>query len=231
MGNEQRFLNFSRVGAGLLVLAVAAATGDEPRPCTVQTNAAQSSVLQLADISGDAAKPRRHFRVSDAVNLPPAKALQFYRKIQQLMRAGYNLSGHRVARDYPAWERFNRAPFRSATHGRRYVNNYANAIARDYGQLQDGQEMPVGSIIAKDSFSVTEKGGVHPGPLFIMEKMPSGFNYVSGDWRYTMIMPDGSVFGVTKGDKAQSVEFCIACHLAMEHRDHLYFVPEEYRLP
>ena len=22
-----------------------------------------------------------------------------------------------------------------------------------------------------------------------------GFNYVSGDWRYTMIMPDGAIFG------------------------------------
>ena len=55
------------------------------------------------------------------------------------------------------------------------------------------------------------------------------FNYVSGDWRYTMVMPDGSLYGTTKGDGAERVEFCIGCHLARETQDHLFLVPEAYR--
>ncbi len=62
-----------------------------------------------------------------------------------------------------------------------------------------------------------------------MEKMAAGFSDDTGDWRYTMIMPDGSLFGVTKGEGAERVEYCIGCHLARERYDHLYFPPEEYR--
>ena len=41
------------------------------------------------------------------------------------------------------------------------------------------------ATIAKGVFAVDQSGAFMPGPLFIMEKMPAGFNYVSGDWRYT----------------------------------------------
>ena len=34
--------------------------------------------------------------------------------------------------------------------------------------------MPIGAIIAKDSFAVDQSGAFMPGPLFIMEKMPVG---------------------------------------------------------
>jgi len=39
-----------------------------------------------------------------------------------------------------------------------------------------------------------------------MEKMPSGFSYVTGDWRYSMIMPDGSLFGETRGANDERVD-------------------------
>ncbi len=115
------------------------------------------------------------------------------------------------------------------THGQRYVNNYANRLARDYGRFEDAGRLPVGAVIAKDSIAITAAGEVFPGPLFIMEKMPEGFSNASGDWRYTMVMPDGSLLGVTKGEGAQRVEFCIGCHLAREANDHLYFPPNEFR--
>ena len=63
-----------------------------------------------------------------------------------------------------------------------------------------------------------------------MRKMDKGFNYVSGDWQYAMIMPDGEIFGVTKGVNSQRVEYCIGCHLAQEAKDHLYFLPKGYRV-
>lgn len=69
-------------------------------------------------------------------------------------------------------------PYLSATHGNHYIDKYANQTGRAYG---GGKRLPVGSVIAKDSFSVTETGGILLGPLFVMEKMPAGFSYVSGD--------------------------------------------------
>ena len=91
--------------------------------------------------------------------------------------------------------------------------------------------MPAGAVMAKDSFAVTARGDVFLGPLFVMEKMPEGFNARSGDWRYTMIMPDGSLFGRTKGEGDKRVEFCITCHLSVAaENDHLFFVPEATRV-
>jgi hypothetical protein len=45
-----------------------------------------------------------------------------------------------------------------------------------------------------------------------------------------MIMPDGAVFGATKGKDTAKVQFCAECHgLVGETQDSLYFLPEEYR--
>jgi hypothetical protein len=181
----------------------------------------------VADISGDPVMPRRHFRVRNPKRIGPEEAAAIYRRLRDEMAAGYVMSGRKV---YEGWTRYNRAPYLSATHGRRYVNNYANRRARAYGRFEQAGRLPVGSLLAKDSFAVTRDGEIHAGPLFIMEKMAEGFNYVSGDWRYTMIMPDGSVFGVTKGENAKAVEYCIGCHLAVEKQDHLYFPPPEARV-
>ena len=106
---------------------------------------------------------------------------------------------------------------------------YANGLARTNGKFEQAGTLPVGSVIAKDSFPLTENGGILRGPLFIMEKMPAGFNYVSGDWKFTQIQPEGTFFGETNGLHAERVEYCIACHLAVEHHDHLYFVPKAVR--
>jgi len=178
----------------------------------------------------DPSKPRKHFKVQDAAALDPEKVTKIYGRLADQIEAGYKISGNPVTETYKRWKKYNRYPYRSATHGRRYLNNYANALASSYEKYEKAGRLPVGSIIAKDSFSVTNDGEAMPGPFFIMEKMPKGFNYVSGDWRYTMIMPDGSIFGETKGVNADKVVFCIKCHLAAEKNDHLYFLPPAARI-
>ena len=91
--------------------------------------------------------------------------------------------------------------------------------------------MPVGSILAKDSFAVHADGKMSAGPLFLMQKMPAGFNKASGDWRYSMVMADGAVFGTTNGAGGDKVGFCIECHAAVaEDQDNMMFLPEEYRV-
>ena len=153
------------------------------------------------------------------------------------MEVGYAKSGlvaddgSNISTDFASWDRFNTVPYKSYTHGGRFVNNYANATATvPYAMFEDdaGNTMPVGSVLAKDSFAVTAKGTVVPGPLFVMEKMAGGFNADSGDWRYTLVMPNGNVVGTTNGDGTDKVAFCIDCHIGAEV-DSMLFIPEEYR--
>jgi hypothetical protein len=175
------------------------------------------------------AQPTRHFRVPNPARLSDADALSIYERIRDDMAAAYRLSREPVADRYYTWRRYNRAPYLSATHGDRYINNYANAEAGAYGQ-GTGQ-MPAGAVLAKDSFTVTGQGDVFTGPLFLMEKMPAGFSVATRDWRYTMIMPDGSLFGTTDGEGSDRVEFCAGCHaMAGDAMDDLFFVPERYRV-
>lgn len=187
-------------------------------------------IQQVAQISGDPDKPRRHFRERDTLALGPVEAAKVYKALKEKLLAGYESSGDSVAAGYSAWPRYNTAPYRSATHGLRYVNNYANELAGAYGRFEQAGKFPVGAIIAKDSFSVSLDGERRSGPLFIMEKMEAGFNYVSGDWRYSMIMPDGEIFGVTNGFNSERVKYCIGCHLAQEAQDHLFFLPTRFRV-
>ena len=166
-----------------------------------------------------------------AIELTDAEATEVYDCLLKEMQAAYAKSDNEVALGYTAWRRFSRRAYPSATHGNRHVQNYANEAAKSYGAYEEAGPMPDGAKLAKDSFSVMADGSVSVGPLFIMEKMPADWNPDSGDWRYTMIMPDGSVFGATKDKGAAKVEFCVGCHIAVaSETDSLMLVPGEYRV-
>lgn len=179
----------------------------------------------------DLARPERHLSIERPRVLSDAEAIVIYENIRERMHAGYGRAGNPAIADLCAWPRYNRAPYLSVTHGRRYINNYANRLARAYGRYEEAGPMPVGAVLAKDSFTVTRQGAVFAGALFLMEKMPAGFNPASHDWRYTMIMPDGSLFGTTKGEGSERVEFCVTCHEAVDaEQQQLFFVPPAYRI-
>lgn len=153
-----------------------------------------------------------------------------YNASKSAMGTAYATSGNATASEYLGWTRFNTAPYGSATHGGRMVNNYSNDIgAGEYGKFEDIGTMPVGSIIAKDSLVFDKNEMPSAGPLFLMEKMPAGFMSDYGDWKYTMIMPNGSVWGETLGKNSGGMQFCIDCHFAAEDYDYLFFLPSENR--
>ncbi len=165
-----------------------------------------------------------HFRVQDPKNLTAAEAEAIYQILRDDMRDRYALSELASAADYLDWTRYTTAPYKSVTHGRAYLNNYANDVAKAYGRYERAGVLPEGSVLAKDSFMVKKNGDVLPGPMALMEKMASGFNPDSGDWRYTQILPDGSILGTTNGENAEYVAFCMPCHQkAGAGRDHLFF--------
>ncbi len=45
------------------------------------------------------------------------------------------------------------------------MNNYANARAVAYEKAEQAGTLPEGSVLAKDSFEVTDRGDVLTGPL------------------------------------------------------------------
>lgn len=175
-------------------------------------------------------KPQsRHSRVANALPLTPQQAEKIYQSKKANLARLYARSRDMSVIDYGNWKRANTAPYPSFSHGRRYLNNYVNDTARAYLDYENAGVLPKGSIIAKDSFSIDKDGNFVAGPLFIMEKMASGFSYVSGDWRYTTISADGQIVGRTKGKNSDGMRFCITCHLAAEKKDHLFFFSKQYR--
>lgn len=131
---------------------------------------------------------------------------------------------------YQGWKRYNTVAYPSGTHGGRMVNNYGNDTGKAYGKYEESGVMPVGTVLAKDSFGVNKKGEVKVGPLFTMVKMESGFNADSADWEYALYTPKGKLMGATNGDNSKKVKFCIGCHLGAEDFDQMFFLPDDYRV-
>jgi hypothetical protein len=147
------------------------------------------------------------------------------------MQAAYGKSGGPVSKSYASWRRYSKVAYVSGTHGNRFVQNYANGKARAYGKFENAGVMPVGSILAKDSFTVAPNGRVGVGPLFVMEKMPTGFKKASGDWKYSLVMPTGAIMGITNGTNSTAMNFCYECHMAVaEDQDSMMLLPEENRV-
>jgi hypothetical protein len=172
-----------------------------------------------------------HPAIAGPANILPERAEEIYQAIRERLRDQYAQSGDPLFLAYQDWKRFTRLPYRAGSHGERFVHHYANEKAEKYRHYEKAGPLPVGSIVIKDSFTVTELGQVMHGPLFMMEKMPEGFQSEAGTWRFMMLRGDGSIVGLTAGKNAKAVKFCAECHAksGAEH-DFLYFMPDEARL-
>lgn len=171
-------------------------------------------------------------RIGDegGAELTDQEARDAHECLMEAMRRGLSASRLDVAREFADWQRFSTGPYRSKDHNGRYVSNFVNGVAAEnYAKYEASVEFPVGSVLAKDSFVVSDSGRVLFGALSVMEKMEPGFNPDSGDWRYTLILPDGRVFGRTGSSDAYAVEFCQECHVE-SGQDHVFFLPRAYRV-
>lgn len=169
-----------------------------------------------------------HLAIDNPANLSKEDGRRIYEDLKNRMAASYAMSEIPEIDDYQSWPILNDAPYVSATHGQRYVNNYINQAAAGYATLEPGERLPAGSVLVKDSITVTEDGGIFPGALFGMEKLEANASPETADWRYFMIIPDGSVFGDTTGDNPDLMTYCHDCHLAAADRDYTFFIPEDY---
>ena len=147
------------------------------------------------------------------------------------MAKSYTGGKHWAATKWKGFTRVSTQPYTSATHGGRMVQNLVNKIGRNaYKKFDDVKAVPIGTTIAKPSFTVGKDGEAKLGPLFIMEKMTNGFNADTANWRYAAILPGGGTMGVTKATNSAGVTFCHECHVSGEDNDYLLFLPEEYRM-
>ena len=186
-------------------------------------------VAAWAQQSTTGATPKRHLKIERPAHLSKADAVAIYDNIADQLARGYAASDNPAARNYRKWRVYNSAPYRSATHGNRYVNNFGNPKAAQYAKMDKTVRMPEGAILAKNSFTVTADGDVFGAPLFLMEKLHAGASQKTNDWRYVMLLPDGSLFGDSAGEGADKVAFCHGCHRSVADRDNLFFVPKKYR--
>lgn len=86
-----------------------------------------------------------------------------------------------VGADWASYVKLNTEPVPSETHGGRLVDTYVNRIGAA-AYLDDEAEIPVGTILVKTS----REPDLTPGPLFVMEKKPPGFDPERGDWYYAI---------------------------------------------
>ena len=137
-------------------LAVSALLGSVamtyPQPLDAASPDVRKSDVRMSRISGDPAKPRRHFRLREPAVLDPVRASELYTLVEEVLQRGYTRSGNAVAKSYRDWRRYNRAPYLSTTHGNHHLSNYANPVAEAYGRFENAGTLPQGSILAKDSF-------------------------------------------------------------------------------
>ncbi len=229
-------LRWLRATSAALAVGLAATAGME---MTAQ-GASSYSIFKLSGVVTDCVVPRiaASAPADAASEVGPAggeditddEARDAHDCAKDEMAAAYARSGDANARDYITWTVYSTAPYTSATHGNRYVNNFANPAGAEYGKFEQGVRLPVGSVLVKDSFVVNARGEVVFGVLSLMEKMAAGFNAEFSDWRYTMILPTGEVVGTTGGAGSDMVAFCAGCHVAVdETQGSLYFLPKRYR--
>ena len=131
-------------------------------------------------------------------------------------------SSHHLARQFAAWTRVDRAPFKVAALDGRYAAVYANprALTADTVRVGLDRAFAAGSTLAIPSFSVAGDGTVEPGPLYLVEKMQPGFDPLRGNWRYTRIATDGTIEAVSNGRNADTITLCAEC--THEDADRLY---------
>ncbi len=173
--------------------------------------------------------PGAHLAIKSPAILEKSEINKVYDELKERMAGGYELSKLPIIKNYQSWKQYNNQPYISATHGQRYVNNYANRLVTNYGNLKKGGAYPVGTVFAKDTITVTAQKKTYPGAIFIMEKLAKGKSPKTADWRYVMVLPDGSMFGDTIGDQPEEVEYCYACHIQKSRQDYVFFVPGKYR--
>lgn len=161
---------------------------------TLRTLAAAAAILSFAPVAQAApCDPGK-----DGNDLTFEEAQTVYDCIAAELAAGYMKGDKKwipagYVADYRNWTPVNTLPANPGVHGGRFLLTWVNDVgAEEYLKYKEEDvSIPAGTVIAKESFAVTEKGKVQSGPLFIMEKRTAGVSPETDDWYYMMVAPNG----------------------------------------
>lgn len=160
------------------------------------------------------------------------EAQAVYECLAEDMKAGYESGPKRwipaaYVEEYRDWVRASSFPAAPGFHGERFLVTWVNETGADaYMQYEEDPDIPAGTLIAKESFAVSENGTVQSGPLFFMEKVAEGVSPSTDDWYYMAVAPNGAPMAVD----VQSA--CSQCHQgAYGHQGGLGYPVEEARIP
>ncbi|NKB50713.1 MAG: recombinase [Rhizobiaceae bacterium] len=180
------------------------------------TGLSVSSAAFAADCSTDVKKD----------DLSDEQVQSLYDCIKTELREGYASKGGELTAEYSSWKAASTLPAAPGVHSKRFLFTFVNDIGFDeYVKYSDERgPMPVGSIIAKESFNVSKKGKVKKGPLFFMTKAAAGGEADKyGNWVYAAFSTKGKVMKIKQS-------FCHDCHKAFEDQDALGYPVEDYRV-
>jgi hypothetical protein len=164
--------------------------------------------------------------VEDPFDLDEAAITEIYACLKDQMAEGYAKEGNEVAAAYRNWTVTGTRPAVQGAHGSRLLLTFANDVAAEqYLKFAtEGVEMPAGSILAKESITIsTKKKEARTGPLFIMTKGAAGSAPETGDWVYAGVQPNGKPMKFKQS-------FCHDCHVAWEAQDMMAYPMEEVRV-
>jgi hypothetical protein len=123
-----------------------------------------------------------------------------------------------VGADWKTYHKESTQPFKSKTHGGRWVEVYANDLA--HGVYGTDGAFPEGAILVKTSLEDEGgKPGTTPGPIFVMRKQAPGYLPDHDDWYYAIHWekPTEAQLAKLKGPiywrgKSTKVAYCYDCH-------------------
>ena len=149
-----------------------------------------------------------------------------YECIKSELREGYASQAGENTKEYQSWKAASTRPAAVGVHCNRFLMTYVNDTAfEEYTRYSEERgAMPVGSILAKESFNVSKKNKVRKGPLFFMTKVAAGGDAEPfGNWVYGVFNPKG---------KAQKIKqkFCHDCHGNYDEQDAMGYPDEEVRM-
>jgi hypothetical protein len=139
-----------------------------------------------------------------------------------------------VGSDWESYEKMNKAPVPSKTHGGRFVDTYVNTVGAA-AYKGDDAPIPVGTVIVKTSWESKDgQPTTVPGPIFVMKKMEPGYAPDHEDWYYGIhwAEPTPGQLKYLKGPiywrgKSPKVSYCVSCHDNYDRE--LGSVPPDYR--
>lgn len=161
-----------------------------------------------------------------AADLEEADVDRLYECIKAPLAEGYAKEGDEVAKAYRSWGITATRAAAPGAHSNRLLITFANDVAFDDYMLfreDGGFSMPVGSILAKESFSVSKKGKPRKGPFFTMTKVAAGEADEYANWVYGALLPNGKIMKIKQS-------FCHDCHAAFEDQDFLGYPDTDVRL-